>query len=104
MHTGTNKSQAGVVVATFDQGPRPVKDAPKRAQAPRGLAEEVGVQIMQFYLTESEGRFRQPPRYPSTATTSPNLQTVRDVTRTGTLARFAVRRRCRRMGDTGVSL
>jgi len=37
-----------------DQGIRNVKDAPKRAQAARDLANKVGVDIKQIYLTSGE--------------------------------------------------
>jgi uncharacterized protein with GYD domain len=37
-----------------DQGIRSVKDAPKRAQAARELAEKVGVEIKEVYLTSGD--------------------------------------------------
>src|SRR5262245_56445983 len=40
-----------------DQGVRAVKDAPKRADAARELARNVGVEIKQTYLTAGESDF-----------------------------------------------
>jgi uncharacterized protein with GYD domain len=37
-----------------DQGIRSVKDAPKRAQAARELAQKVGVEIKDIYLTSGD--------------------------------------------------
>jgi uncharacterized protein with GYD domain len=37
-----------------DQGIRSVKDAPKRAQAARELAQKVGVEIKEVYLTSGD--------------------------------------------------
>ena len=37
-----------------DQGIRAVKDAPKRAQAARELAQKVGVEIKEVYLTSGD--------------------------------------------------
>ena len=37
-----------------DQGIRAVKDAPKRAQEGRGLANKVGVEVKQLFLTSGD--------------------------------------------------
>jgi len=37
-----------------DQGIRSVKDAPKRAQEGRGLANKVGVEVKQLFLTSGD--------------------------------------------------
>ena len=57
-----------------DQGVRAVRDAPKRSEAARELAQKVGVDIKHIYLTSGEHDLLVIAEAPLSETTSPNLR------------------------------